>query len=210
MGTVFSKENIKIFYNKEAEIRNGKSVKPDWKANIRENILSLLKKENKRTLLELGAGAGHDSKFFMDEGLSVIAIDFSSEMVKKCIEKNIEAYELDLYNLSSLNRKFDCIYSINTIQYIPKSDLPKVFEEINLVLNKNGLFYMGLYGGKDAEKEMVFSDVPDIPLFFAFHSEDYLKLMIEEYFEIICFENIHINNHIRGFETFYSYVLRKT
>jgi len=208
MNTKYSRENIKNFFNMEADIRNGKSVKPDWKVNVREKFWNLIKSEDKKTLLELGAGAGYDSLFFMQRGMDVTAIDLSTEMVKKCVEKNIEAYELDLYNLSSLNRKFDCVYSLNTFLYIQKNDLSGVFREINSVLSKNGLFYMGLYGGDDIEKELVFSDVSDVPLFLIFHSKDCLKSAFREYFEIVSFECIYLENK-ENFNNFYSFVLRK-
>ena len=99
------KDNIKKYYDTEAELRNSKSVKVDWKVQVRGKFCELVKQENKRTLLELGAGAGYDSQFFMDNGLKVVAVDLSSEMVKNCRAKSIEAYELDFYNLSSLNMK---------------------------------------------------------------------------------------------------------
>ena len=89
MDTVFSKENIKKYYNQEAELRNNNSVKPDWKIRVREKFCGLIKHEKKRTLLELGAGAGYDSRFFMNNGLTVTAVDLSSEMVKICREKSI-------------------------------------------------------------------------------------------------------------------------
>ena len=92
------KENIKTYYNDEAKLRDSKSVKDDWKTTVRSDFLHLILQENKRTLLELGAGAGCDSRFFMDNGLTVTAIDLSPEMVSKCKEKDIDAYELDFYN----------------------------------------------------------------------------------------------------------------
>jgi SAM-dependent methyltransferase len=208
MDTISLKQNIKKYYDKEAEIREGKPIKPDWKVNVRKKFLSIVKQENKNTLLELGAGAGYDSLFFKENRINVIAIDLSKEMVKKCIEKNIEAYELDFYNLSSLNKKFDCIYAINTLLHVPKNDLSKVLAEINFVLNPNGLFYMGLYGGNDIENELSYSDIPDIPRFFAFHSEKYLKTLLEQHFKILSFEHIKIED--RGqIEVFYSIIMRK-
>ena len=85
-------------------------------------------------MLELGAGADYDSQFYMNNGLNVVAVDLSSEMAKNCREKSVEAYELDFYNLSSLDRKFDCVYAINTLLHVPKNDLYHVLNEINLVL----------------------------------------------------------------------------
>ena len=140
--------------------------------------------------------------------MKVVAIDLSSEMVKNCCEKSIEAYELDFYNLSSLNRKFDCIYAINTLLHVPKKDLCHVLNEINLVLDNDGLFYMGLYGGQDTEDEFVKSEVSDAPRFFAFHSEDYLKATLTNYFEILDFEKLDIGADGK-IDFFHSVTMRK-
>lgn len=207
MGTIFSKENIKKYYNQEAGLRNSETVRTDWKAKVREQFCNVAKQEGKKTLLELGAGAGYDSQFFMGEGLSVIAVDLSGEMVKNCKAKGIEAYELDYYDLSSLNRRFDCVYAINTLLHVPKKELCHVLNEISNVLGDEGLFYMGVYGGDDTENEYIEDDVSDTPRFFAFYSEAYLKSSLAQFFEILNFEQINV-----GYDTvdiFYSIIMRK-
>lgn len=206
MDRLSFKENIKKYYNQEAELRDSKTVKADWKAKVRGDFCKLTKQENKETLLELGAGAGYDSQFFMNNGLTVTAIDLSDEMVKRCREKAIEAYELDFYNLSSLNKKYDSIYAINTLLHVPKSDLIHVLNEINSVLKRDGLFFLGLYGGEDTENEFVKSEVSDVPRFFAFHSENYLKTTLEKVFEILQFDSFHIGT---GTDIFHSIIMRK-
>jgi len=208
METHFIKENIKKYYNTEANLRNSKSVKPDWKIQVREKFYNLVKQENKQTLLELGAGAGYDSQFFMQNGLNVTAIDISIEMVKHCREKCIEAYELDYYNLSCLNKKFDCIYAINTLLHVPKIDLDFVLHEINLVLETSGLFYMSLYSGEYKETEFVLSEVSDTPRLFVFHSESYLRNILNNYFEIVDFEIINLES-VTNKDIFYSITMKK-
>jgi len=208
MDIITIKDNLKKYYNQEAELRNSKSVKADWKVRVRAEFCDLIKRENKKTLLELGAGAGYDSLFFMDNGLQVVAIDLSSEMVKMCKKKSIDAYELDYYDLSSLNKKFDCVYAINTLLHIPKDDMRHVLKEIDRVLNANGLFYMGLYGGKDTENELVKTEASDIPRFYALHSEDYLKDTLKDYFEIINFETLDVEPNPE-MDIFHSITLRK-
>jgi SAM-dependent methyltransferase len=164
-------------------------------------------------LLELGAGAGYDSRFFMDCGLKVIAVDLSREMVKTCREKSIEAYELDFYNLSSLYKKFECVYAINTLLHVPKNDLCHVLNEINMVLETGGLFYMGLYGGQDTESEYLKSDVSDSPRFFALHSEVYLRTVLAKHFNILDFEILDIGSGTgvnSSTSIFHSITMRKT
>jgi len=202
------KENLKKYYNTEAELRNSKSVKVDWKIKVREIFCKLIKHENKKTLLELGAGAGYDSQFFADNGMAVVAVDLSGEMVKNCKEKGIEAYEMDFYNLSALEKKFDCVYAINTLLHVPKSDLNHVLSEINLVLETDGLFYMGLYGGQDTEGDFVRSEVFDAPRFFAFHSEGYLKEILRNHFDILEFETIDTGVGT-DVDDFHSIIMRK-
>jgi cyclopropane fatty-acyl-phospholipid synthase-like methyltransferase len=206
MNTDSFKENLIRYYNQEAELRN-KSDKADWKIRERQNFLDLLKQENKITLLELGAGAGYDSRFFMDNGLKVIAVDLSREMAAKCREKNIEAYELDFYDLSSLHKKFDSIWAMNTLLHIPKSDLDQVLKGIKSILTDDGLFYMGVYGGKDSETELVTSEVSAAPRFFSFYTKNNLKAILEKYFSIVHFEEFSIERGAEVF-TFQSIVMR--
>lgn len=107
------KEQIKRYYDQEAALRDGKSVRADWKAEFRQAFLDRALQEGKKTLLELGAGAGYDSRFFQDGGLRVTAVDLSTEMVRRCRAKGVEAYELELCRLSELERQFDsCIPSM--------------------------------------------------------------------------------------------------
>jgi SAM-dependent methyltransferase len=202
------KENLKKYYNTEADLRN-KYIMEEWKIRIRGNFYNLIKSENKITLLELGAGAGYDSQFFLNNGLNVVATDISSEMVKSCKEKGIEAYELDFYNLSKLSKRFDCIWAMNTLLHVPKADLPKVLNEINSVLNENGLFYMGVWGGEDFEKEYVKAEVSSTPRFFSYHSEIELKTTLDKHFHLVSFDQFDVEKEDKTKDTFQSIIMRK-
>lgn len=203
MDTNIVKLNLKEFYNQEAGLRN-LSEKQEWKKNQRDKFLSYIKSENKNSLLEVGAGTGTDSQFFMNCRLNVVAVDLSIEMVKLCKEKGIEAYELDFYNISNLNRKFDCIWSMNSLLHVPKTDLLKVLNQISSVLNEKGLFYMGVYGGEDSEREFV-NEVANTPRFFSSYSEDKLKEVLSEVFDIIEFEQIDVGRNM----DFQAVIMRK-
>jgi len=203
MDTNIVKLNLKEFYNQEAGLRN-LSEKQEWKKNQRDQFLSYVKLENKNSLLEIGAGTGADSQFFINCGLNVVAVDLSIEMVRLCKEKGIEAYELDFYNISNLNRKFDCIWSMNSLLHVPKTDLLKVLNEISSVLNEKGLFYMGVYGGEDSEREFV-NEVASTPRFFSSYSEGKLKEVLSEVFDIIEFEEIDVGRNM----DFQAVIMRK-
>ena len=65
-----------LSYNRQAKQRN-KGEMEDWKEIERGEFLTLLKSEEKQSLLEIGAGHGRDSKFFQENRFQVTCIDLS-------------------------------------------------------------------------------------------------------------------------------------
>ena len=197
------KNNLKQSYNAHAYERE-KNEMQEWKVKPRDTFLSLIKDESKVSLLEIGAGHGRDSKFFIENNLQVTAIDLSQEMVKLCTEKGIEAYEMDFYDLSKLNKKFDAVWALNCLLHVKKASLGLVLNEINNILNPKGLFFMGVYGGED--KEGIWeNDIYTPKRFFSFYTDDSIKEVVEEYFDIVSFKKIDSG----GKYYFQSIILRK-
>jgi len=197
------KENLRKFYDQTADLRDS-SEKQDWKIKERQSFLDLSKSEGKQTLLELGAGTGNDSLFFRENGLTVTAIDLSAEMVKRCKEKSVDAYELDYYQVSMLNKKFQCIWSMNSLLHVPKAELPQVLTSIDSVLDENGLFFMGVYGGENRENEYM-NEVSEHPRFFSYYTKDMLAAVLEQHFTIIMLHEYDVGRNIN----FQSALMRK-
>ena len=197
------KSNLMIFYNEDAKRRN-ESEKQEWKLFFRKEFCNFALNENKRTLLELGAGTGHDSVYFQEQGFDVIAVDLSGDMVELCLEKGITAYILDFYNIFAIRKKFDCIWAMNSLLHVPKSELKDVLYTIDSALNEDGLFYMGVYGGRDTEEEFT-NEVSDIPRFFSFYTESMLQNILQDFFEIITFKQIKVERDL----AFQSVIMRK-
>ena len=84
-------------YDGGAELRDG-MVKEPWKLAERAAFLERVREAGQR-LLEIGAGTGHDSVFFQDGGLTVVAVDLSPAMVELCRRKGVEAHVSDFLNL---------------------------------------------------------------------------------------------------------------
>ena len=191
------KSNLRAYYNEEAVLRDI-SPKQGWKLEVRERFLELVKAEGKQTLLELGAGAGHDSKYFMDNGVTVTAIDLSSEMVKLCKAKSIEAYEMDYYEVANIGKKFDCIWSMNSLLHVPKTELPRVLQSIESIINLSGLFYMGVYGGVDEESDF-YNERASAPRFFSRFTNGALEVVLSKFFDIIDFAQYEVTKGAKAF-----------
>ena len=197
------KADLKAYYDVEAPHRDAAEKYP-WKMMLRERFLQKALEESKRTLLELGPGPGADSLFFMENGLSVVAVDLSKEMVRCCREKGIDAREMDFYSISKLGQTFDCIWALNSLLHVPRAELGGVLEEIDACLAPGGLFFLGMYGGKDEETNYV-TDIAETPRFYAFHALDTLKATLATTFDVLSAEELDVG----GFHAFQAVLMRK-
>ncbi|MBU3144490.1 bifunctional 2-polyprenyl-6-hydroxyphenol methylase/3-demethylubiquinol 3-O-methyltransferase UbiG [Clostridium sp. CF012] len=198
-----TKEILKQSYNNHAHEREKKQLQ-EWKVKPRASFQKLLFNEGKSNLLDIGAGSGKDSKFFMNNNVDVIAVDLSGEMIKLCREKGIESYELDFYNLHQIGKKVDAVWSMNSLLHVEKSNLRLVLQEISSVLNPLGLFYMGVYGGEDSEGIWP-DDIYTPHRFFSSYTDISIKEVVSNYFELISFERIETG----GKRHFQSIIMRK-
>lgn len=170
-------------YNQDAVRRKGKEP-PLWKLELRRRFIDQIESEEKRELLEIGAGAGQDSRFFADQGLSVQAIDMSDEMVRICLEQGLKAQVMDFYTLDFPDRSFDAVYAFNCLLHVPKAEMVNVLKEIRRVLREDGLFLMVVYGGKDFEG-IWDEDWCEPPRFFSFYTEPALREVVKDVFELV-------------------------
>jgi cyclopropane fatty-acyl-phospholipid synthase-like methyltransferase len=160
-----------------------------WKIEPRSNFLSLLQKEQKKTLLEIGAGTGRDSKHFQDQGLNVICIDLSPAMIELCIQKGLRAYVMDMSDVQFPAGSFDAVYSMNSLLHLTKAEFPAVLRQIDKVLKTDGVVFIGIYGGQDFEG--VWENDFYIPKrFFSFFTDEDLKQEVAKVFDIISFQSI--------------------
>ena len=180
--------DLRHAYNLSAEERELGELSA-WKIEERQAFLDLLQREEKATLLEIGAGPGKDSKFFQDNGMQVIGTDLSAEMVKLCQDKGLEAYVMDFMNLDFPNENFDAIYALNCLLHVPKKDLQAILENLHKLLKPSGLFFMGVYGGMDSEGVWE-GDHHQPKRFFSNYSDDKLLDAVSGMFEVDNFKTI--------------------
>ena len=180
--------DLRHAYNLSAADRQQSSLE-EWKLEERQAFLDLLQREEKATLLEIGAGVGKDSKFFQDNGVQVVSTDLSPEMVQLCREKGLEAYEMDFKNLAFPDENFDAIYALSCLLHVPKKDLPEILNTLRKLLKPTGLFFMSVYGGP-ATEGIWEDDYHQPKRFFSTYSDDQLLAVVTRIFELDDFKTI--------------------
>jgi SAM-dependent methyltransferase len=180
--------DLRTSYNRSAQERENYS-KQSWKVEERANFLALLQREHKQRLLEIGSGPGHDSKFFQDQGLETVCIDLSPAMVALCQQKGLEAYVMDMTEISFPDSSFEAVYALNSLLHLPKVEFITCLQQINRLLKTGGLFFLGVYGGY--EHEGIWErDSYEPQRFFSFFSDEHLEQEVSKVFDVLTFKQI--------------------
>jgi SAM-dependent methyltransferase len=175
-------------YDKSAEKREASQTQ-DWKIRERGIFLDRLRDEQKKTLLEIGAGVGRDSLFFRENGLATRCIDLSPAMVAFCRQKGLDAQVMDVAGLDFPDESFDAVYSMNSLLHLSKTEFPAALAQIRRVLKPGGVFFLGVYGGYDHEGVWE-QDGFDPKRFFSFYSDEHIRREVAGIFTILSFERV--------------------
>lgn len=198
--------NLTETYNNKALERERASY-AFWKQIEREHFLDYIREEKIHDLLEIGAGPGKDSLFFNESGIQTISTDISPEMVNLCLEKGLPARVMSFTDLTFKEESFSSVWAMNCLLHIPKEEIRKVLEGIKRVLKPEGLFYIGVYGGKDFEGVWA-EDTYEPKRFFSFYENQAIKDLLSEFFTIEYFA-IVTKEVVGGEYDFQSIIVRK-
>lgn len=145
--------------------------------NILPELNIFISKLNKGdSILDLGCGPGHHSKYFSDLGYNVIGIDLSKKMISIAKRKfsNIDFRVMDMYNLNFEHDIFNGIWASASLLHTKKKDLQLILKELNLLLKNKGILYISLKIG-DGEKFVYDDRYKKVSKFYSFYNQHEIK-----------------------------------
>jgi len=116
--------------------------------NFQENYDRFLNKIPKGAfILDFGCGSGRDSKYFLENGYEVEAIDGSIEMCKLASE--YIGQDVKCMKFEELNEEdtYDGIWACSSILHVTKEELPKILEKMINALKQDGIIYTSFKKG---------------------------------------------------------------
>lgn len=144
------------FYNKNAKAFAEETAFVDFK-ETQDKFINIL--QGKR-VLDFGCGAGRDSKYFVEAGLDVVAIDGSAELCQIAESYvGIPVQQMLFQELVDRSR-YDGIWACSSILHLPKEELRSVLMKMLNALTDNGIIYTSFkYGEFEGERnERYFTD----------------------------------------------------
>lgn len=126
------------YYNENANLYFEQTIIADLQ-EIYDKFLEQLPKN--AYILDFGCGSGRDSKYFLDNGYKVKAIDGSIEMCKlasKYINQEVTCMKFE--ELNDINT-YDGIWACSSILHIEKENLSHILIKMINSLKVNGVIY---------------------------------------------------------------------
>lgn len=148
----------------------------------KKDLLAAVKKHLDTTgkILDIGCGPGMYLSLFKDSDFELHATDINHHMIalaKQNVSKAI-FYHGDFKEVS-IPQKFNFIYCIGVLIYIPPSQLDSFFEKIETLLENNGILYLNF------PHAISYGDTWFRDITYVQYSPEYIRKKLTKWFDII-------------------------
>ena len=165
------------YYNTNAEkfVKNTISVEF---TETQQHFLSKLKKG--AIILDFGCGSGRDTRYFLEQGYRVEAIDGSEELCRLATQYTGMKVKHMFFQELCEKEKYDGIWACSSILHLPLHELTDVMQRMSVALKENGVIYTSFkYGTFSGQRNgRFFTDMTED--FFAEFMLEIDNLEIEE------------------------------
>lgn len=138
------------YYNNNAESFISNTIDCEF-SEMQDKFLNYL--DNNAKILDLGCGSGRDSKYFLNKGFNITALDGSQELCK--VAENIIGQKVVCQDFRNLdyNNEFDGIWACASLLHLRKEEIKTVIIKCIEALKTNGIFYCSFkYGNYEGNR----------------------------------------------------------
>ena len=138
------------YYDEHADSFAAGTINVDFSA-AQDRFLSFLPKDGR--ILDFGCGSGRDSKYFLEKGFQVDAMDGSEKMCRIARQNTGLPVRQMLFSELDAEAVYDGIWACASILHLPKSELRNVLCKIAGALKSGGYCYTSFkYGEFEGER----------------------------------------------------------
>ena len=142
--------NTIYYYNTNAQDFINGTLSVDF-SSIQNTFLNLLPVG--AAILDFGCGSGRDTKYFLDHGYQVTAVDGSAELCKAASEYTGISVKQMLFEDLDEVEKYDGIWACASILHVKKAELPGILRKMSAATKLNGIIYVSFkYGDFEGER----------------------------------------------------------
>lgn len=187
--------DLKSTYNTIAKDWDDDHAKDTWWVNGTDKYISFLPKG--ASILDVGCGAGHKTKYLADKGFVMTGIDFSEKSIEIAQENISEGkfFVKDIREpLGFQENSFDGVFAQAVLLHFPKEEVLAVLKNIILPLKPGGYLQVAvkeLRPGEEEEETLKESDYGyDYERFFSYFTIEELKNYLQKIDMEIVYESV--------------------
>jgi 2-polyprenyl-3-methyl-5-hydroxy-6-metoxy-1,4-benzoquinol methylase len=137
------------YYDKNADQYLNKTLFLDLSGLYKEFEAYVTKRGR---ILDAGCGVGRDTRYFIEHGYTVISLDASKEMVRKCNEYP-HAFCLNIsFEDLNFNEEFDGIWCCGSLLHLTSEEGKKAIRRLTTSLKVQGVMFVSLKKGEGNKK----------------------------------------------------------
>ena len=102
---------------------------------VDHSLLDEIKKVCGRSLLDLGCGVGGYSRYLMDAGYEVVALDVNAAYTERARRLGVDARSYDGSTIPLADASVDTVFMIEVLEHVPEP--ARVLAEVSRVVRKN-------------------------------------------------------------------------
>lgn len=137
--------DLASYYDHEVAHRLAREV-PAPRVARRLAFVELLRREDRFSVLEVGAGPGRDGTAFREAGLRYSGVDLAPESAAVCRAQGLDVQVASVLRLPFEDRSFDAGWTMSTLLHVADADVDAALTEIVRVLRPGAPLAIGLWG----------------------------------------------------------------
>ncbi len=172
----------------DAEARGGhRSAHGDLRVNLRRRFAELLRYDDVRTVIDVGAGPGLDTALWAADGFAAVGVDLAHANVERMRDVGLTSVTGSLYQLPFRSTTFDALWTMSTFVHVPHDRFDEAITEMMRVVEPGAPLGIGTWGGLDFEGVPEFGELRPYR-FFSLASHDRWRAMLERHSVVEQFE----------------------
>ena len=145
-----ARQNLRAYYEEEARLRLRKPV-AGRRVELRDDFVSLLNAEGRRSVVDFGAGPGRDGEAFVAAGFDFVGLDLAYANTVLASERGVDVVQGSLDAPPFRQGSFDAGWSMSTLMHVSTDDAPETLSSMIASLRAGAPLLVGMWGGDQGD-----------------------------------------------------------
>jgi len=144
---VTDRTKLREYYEYEANQRL-RQPSTGGRVGFRTRYIEQLVDEQRRSVLDFGAGAGHDGEAFVAAGFRFVGVDLAYGNCRLAAERKVDLVHGSIDSVPVRPASFDSGWSMSTLMHIADAEVPTTLHSMIESLRPDAPMAIGLWGGQ--------------------------------------------------------------